>query len=146
MKKFGYLLKNNFNAVFLIAVICSLFLTIASVSASSYTSYLSLGNGKYVIGATRYYTAGKHTVMTEPTSLTNYGNKGYTKLHIVLAQDNGNSSTYLSSATQKIFSTNVCITSDMGYQNASNKYYTFSTKVDGVVYGGVYAKKVLMES
>lgn len=124
----------------LIAVAC------ITVSASSYTSTLYIGNGSTVTGSTRYYTAGEHKISISIDKWTNYGNIGYSKLLIRLVQDNGTSSTSLSTATKKITTANVSIMSWMGTHSASDKYYVFSTRVDGTTYGGITSNNVTMQS
>lgn len=146
MKKIKSFIKNKVAILTTCTFAIMMLLGCATVLASSYTSYLIIGNGSTVIGGTRYYTAGTNTIDISVDGWTNYGNKGYTKLKTTLMRDNGNSSTQLGSSTNKISSTGFSIYNNYGYQAASNKYYTFTTYINGVVYGGVTSNSIIMQS
>lgn len=146
MKRFKSFLKNKSAKLSVIALSVAILFAVVTVAASSYTSYLQIGNGSTVIGSTRYYTAGTHNIQIDIDSWTNYASRGYTKLRISLSRDNGNSSTLLSTYTRQISAANICTYNNMGYQAASNKYYSFSTKIDGTTYGGIYSSNVVMTS
>lgn len=124
----------------LIAVAC------ITVSASSYTSTLYIGNGSTVTGSTRYYTAGTHKISIYVDSYTKMSLMNYTKLKIQLARDNGNSSTLLGTKTNTINDLTTTVLNNFGTQTAGNKYYAFSTKIDGTTYGGVKSNSVVMSS
>lgn len=104
------------------------------------------GNGSTVIGSTRYYTKGTHRISTSIDSWTNYASRGYTKLRISLARDNGNSSTLLGAQTNTISTSGICTLNNFGSQAAGNKYYSFTTKIDNVIYGGIVSNQVDMTS
>lgn len=146
MRKIKALFKNKSSKLSMIVLSIAVLFAVVTVSASSYTSYLQIGNGSTVIGATRYYTAGTHQIQIDIDSWTNYASRGYTKLKITLSRDNGNSSTLLNTYTRQISASKICTYTNMGYQSASNKYYSFSTNIDGVTYGGVYSSNVVMTS
>lgn len=137
-KKIGLLSMAIFGV--LIAVGC------LTVSASSYTSTLNIGNGVSFSGSTRYYTAGTHKISIYVDSYTKMSLMNYTKLKIQLARDNGNSSTLLGTKTNTINDLTTTVLNNFGTQTAGNKYYSFSTKIDGTTYGGVKSNSVVMSS
>lgn len=120
------------------------FVMIMGVSASSYISTLSLGQGKSVTGQTRQYTKGNYVVYVKINSFTKADGLDYTKLSVTKDSNYGNFSslkTLISTVDRK-----TSYTYSFGADSQSNTKYTFSTKVGGYNYGGVTSNRVEMKS
>jgi len=129
----------------LIGVIClSLFIT--TVNASTYTSTLSLGDGRRLTGATRSYTAGTNKISIYVNSFTRVNGLNYTKLNVTLATDTGTSSMRVGTTNMTIDRISQTYTHNWGYLSQADRYYSFSTIVDNYNYGGLYSSHVEMSS
>ncbi len=115
--------------------------SVSVVSATTYTSTLSLGRGMSLTGSSRYYTAGDNTLFITP----NWLEDGDTKLSALLVRDNGTSSTKLGEYTFTMSSLKK-YKGTYGYFAAGDKYYTFSTKIGNISYGGITSNDVVMSS
>ena len=128
-------------AIFLTTMIIS----IPCVDASTYRSTLSLGKGKYVAGATRAYTAGYNSIRIDINSFTKVDGLNYTKLQVNYIEDATNYCFNIGSVVFKI-DAKTTYAHDWGNLSTGNRYYLFSTKVDGYSYGGVSSNNVIMTS
>jgi len=127
-------------------LVISLSILTMTVNASSYTSTLSLGTGRYLTGSTRHYTAGVNKFSIYVDSFTRVEGLNYTKLNVTLATDTGTSSLRVGSRNLHIDRISQNYSIDWGYQSQANRYYSFSTKVDNTNYGGLYSSHVEMSS
>ena len=115
-------------------------------AATRYTSTLSLGKGRYLIGATRNYSAGNNYISIYIDSFTKTTGQNYTKLKTFYYNDMGNYSTNVGSQVFTINATGKLHVKEWGQLSAGNRYYSFTTQIDNVNHGGVQSDTVIMAS
>lgn len=139
----GKLKKGFIMLVVILGVVGSISTVFA---ATRYTSTLSLGKGKNLIGATRNYPAGNNYISIYVDSFTKTSGKSYTKLKTFYFNDMGNYSVNVGSQVFTISTTGKLLVKEWGQLSAGNRYYSFSTKIDDVNHGGVQSDTVIMAS
>ena len=127
----------------------ALFITfafVAMMNASTYWSTLSLGTGRTLKGATRAYTAGINAISINPYTFEKANGLDYTKLEVALYDDVSTANPLVGTVKFRVDDNKNKLRYYFGDQPAGNRYYKFSTKVDGFNYGGVTSEEVLMMS
>ncbi len=142
------MMKKKFKKSFimLIAILGIVGSISTAFAATRYTSTLSLGKGKNLIGSTRYYPAGNNYISIYIDSFTKTSGKSYTKLKTFYFNDMGNYSTNVGSQVFTINATGKIHVKEWGQLSAGNRYYSFSTQIDDVNHGGVQSDTVIMAS
>lgn len=123
---------------FALSVLICCIIVISNASAAvlkKYTSSLSLGTGKYLIGATRSYsTSGAFKLSMK----ANWLETGSTVVRTQLIKDTGTTNTLIGVQDYAVKNTTTTYKKTFSKKSDAGKYYyAFSTKVDGVSYGGI---------
>ncbi len=137
--------KTSFALVALVAVFAVTLTASARYFRTCHESTLSLGIGRSLHAKTREYKVGDNGIrIAVPTLYTDKTHKT-TKLEVEYIEDQPNVCIYIGS---KIFSTTspTVFETNWGELAQGNRWYDFSTKIDGVSYGGLYSPEVLMYS
>ena len=131
-------MKNFRIIILLVAVIISGTIFIYTASAAvlkTYTSSLSLGTGKSLVGSTRSYSSsGAFKMSITP----NWLEKESTQVRSQLIKVNSNTSTLIGTQTYKFTETGKALKKTFTKNSpAGNYYYTFTTKIGSTSYGGI---------
>ena len=128
------ILKGMF--VFSISICSMLVITTASAAVlKKYTSSLSLGTGKTLIGSTRNYTTSGAFKLSMKA---NWLESGSTVVRTQLIKDNGTTNTLIGVQDYSIKNTTTTYKKTFSKKSDAGKYYyAFTTKVDGISHGGL---------
>lgn len=128
--------KRFIMALMLVGVISVSFLgTVYAAITTTYRSSLSLGSGMSLVGGTRNYPLkGNMKLSIKPNWLEN----GSTKVRVSLDGDTGTSCVRKGTKDYSMNSTGTTYKKTVASSVAAGNYfYVFTTKVDGVSYGGI---------
>ena len=131
-----------------IVAILALFVFSLGVFAENmswWPSTLSLGIGSSVNGATRKYYAGRNKIRIAVSQLVTDQTHKEVRLATTYSEEASN---YCELIGSVIFKTThqTGFEKDWGLLQNGNRFYTFSTKINGTSYAGLISKEVIMYS
>lgn len=140
-------MKKKFGMV-LVTVISLLVLSLpvfADFYMSWWPSTLSLGIGKSLTGSTREYLAGKNGIRIAVSKLVTDSTHKELRLETQYIEEASNYCELIGQVTFKT-QNQTGFSKEWGILPDGNRYYTFSTKIDGKSYAGIISNEVIMYS